>query len=159
MWVDGGFSLSELADYNQAASSVCMQFFLSRGRYPELDYLQDPLRRKVNHLIKKSIREGIKEFVVQPHAAEFRFQTEATQVAQTPLAFQLRFADLATNPSPENWERESRTLSLSHATRKFSADRRGLPLTMNEIDRGFEPQNPIRTTDDQRIWVAMPLRG
>lgn len=164
----GGFSLSELADYNQAASSVCMQFFLSRGRYPELDYLHkklgDPLRRKVNHLIKKSIREGIKEFVVQPHAAEFRFQTEATQVAQTPLAFQLRLCGFG----DESFARElgeriqniiSETMPPESFQRidgfTFAVD---YESALREIDRGFEPQNPIRTTsDDQRIWVAMPL--
>ena len=165
----GEFALSEIAEYNQAASSVCMQFFLSRDRYPELDCLHkklgDPLRRKVNHLIKESIREGIKEFVAKPHAAEFRLQTEVTQVAsQTPLAFQLRLWEFG----DESFARElgERIQNIIYETMPPESFRRIDGFTfafdyesaLREIDRGFKPQNPHQTTsDNQRIGLAMPL--
>lgn len=164
----GEFSLSELGDYNRAASSVCMQFFLSKDRHPELDNLHeklgDQLRRKVNHLIKKSIREGIKEFVVQPPTAAFRFQTEAAQTAQAPLAFQLRLREFGDESFARELGKTIQKIIIETMPPEsfpridgftFAVD---YESALREIDRGFKPQNPIRTTsDNQRIRVAMPL--
>lgn len=164
----GEFSLSGLGDYNQAASSVCMQFFLASDRYPELDNLHkklgDPLRRKMNHLIKESIRDGLKEFVVQPRTAALRFETEATQTAKAPLSFQLRLCGFGDESVARQLGKKIEKIIFETMPPESFRRIDGFTFAfdyesaLKEIDRGFKPQNPIRSTsDNQHIRVAMPL--